>query len=296
MQWLDDVLVLLEEGNMTRAAVRRNITQPAFSRRIRGFENWLGITVLERSANKVEISPALTSNEAEIRTLVARLKDLQGKITHFDPARSTLAIAAQHATVYSIFSDMALRARHLFPALGFRLRAANLNDCMTMFLRGDTPLMVRYEAGETGPLTFGGSVRRELCSVDYLVPVVGGSLRYTVRDNSCLPVETASIVYPERSHFGEVLNAAECAFGTRRYSQNPVCETAFSSGIKEMTMNGIGVGWIPFSMVYREIESGELISLSESLGKQRLEIAVYDAERSEITDALLDIWKMKQSR
>ena len=30
MNWLDDVLILLEEGNMTRAAARRNITQPAF--------------------------------------------------------------------------------------------------------------------------------------------------------------------------------------------------------------------------------------------------------------------------
>ena len=62
MQWLDDVLVLLEEGNMTRAAARRNITQPAFSRRIRGFEDWLGTTVLQRGTNRVDISAALVSN------------------------------------------------------------------------------------------------------------------------------------------------------------------------------------------------------------------------------------------
>ena len=61
MQWLDDVLVLLEEGNMTRAAARRNITQPAFSRRIRGFEDWLGVTVLQRGTNRVDISAALVS-------------------------------------------------------------------------------------------------------------------------------------------------------------------------------------------------------------------------------------------
>ena len=36
LRWLDDVLILLEEKNMTHAAARRNITQPAFSRRIRG--------------------------------------------------------------------------------------------------------------------------------------------------------------------------------------------------------------------------------------------------------------------
>ena len=48
MQWLDDVLVLLEERNMTRAAARRNITQPAFSRRIRSLERWLNITLFDR--------------------------------------------------------------------------------------------------------------------------------------------------------------------------------------------------------------------------------------------------------
>ena len=41
MNWLDDVLILLEEGNMTRAAARRNITQPAFSRRIEALKTGL---------------------------------------------------------------------------------------------------------------------------------------------------------------------------------------------------------------------------------------------------------------
>lgn len=295
MQWLDDVLVLLEEGNMTRAAVRRNITQPAFSRRIRGFEDWLGVTVLVRSANRVEISPALLSNEAEIRRLVARLRDLKSKISHFDPARSTLSVAGQHATVYSTFPDMALRARHVFPALNFRLRAANSKDCASMFLRGDTQMMVCYESGNAKPLPFGGSIRREICSIDYLVPVVGGSLRYAVRDNDGLPVDTPCLVYPEDSYFGEVLNSAERAFGTRRFGTNFICETAFSSGVKEMALKGMGVGWLPFSMAHREIENGQLISLAGGFGKERLEIAVYADTHHELAAPLLDIWKMKHA-
>lgn len=295
MQWLDDVLVLLEERNMTRAAARRNITQPAFSRRIRGFENWLGISVLERSANKVDLSPALISNEAEIRTLVARLKDLRSKISHYDPARSTLSVAAQHATMYASFPDMALRARHFYPALSFRLRAANLRDCVSMFLRGDTHMLVCYESGNTGPLPFGGTIRRALWSIDYLVPVLGGSLRYTVRDTGSVPDTTPSIVYPEQSHFGEVLRTAERVFGTRGLSSNPVCETAFSSGIKEMVLKGMGVGWLPFSMAHREIESGELISLAERFGKERLDVAVYANVGNEMATALLDIFRMKEA-
>ena len=117
MQWLDDVLVLLEEGNMTRAAARRNITQPAFSRRIRSFEDWLGVQVLDRGTNRIGISPALVSNESEIRALVARIRELRTQIVHFDPANSTISIAAQHAPVFSTFPDMALRAKRFLPAV-----------------------------------------------------------------------------------------------------------------------------------------------------------------------------------
>ena len=70
LHWLDDVLVLLEEGNMTRAAKRRNITQPAFSRRIRSFEQWIGTEVLARQSNAVDINPSLRASEPEIRALL----------------------------------------------------------------------------------------------------------------------------------------------------------------------------------------------------------------------------------
>ena len=291
MQWLEDVLVLLEEDNLTRAAARRNITQPAFSRRIRSFEDWLGVNVLERGTNKVDISPSLISNETEIRALVTRLRDLRSKIAHFDPTSSMVSIAAQHAPVFSTFPDMALRAKQSFPAIKFRLRAANLRDCVTMFLRGDTSMLLCYEADSAKPLPFGASIRRELWGVDYLVPLVGGPLRYSVKANGEIPSRTPAIVYPEESYFGEVLSAGERPFGTPRHCSNPVCETAFSSGIKELVLNGTGVGWIPYSMAYREIENGDLISLGDTLGKEPLNVAVYADVKDEIAMSLLDTWR-----
>lgn len=290
MQWFDDVLVLLEERNLTRAAARRNITQPAFSRRIRSFEDWLGVQVLDRGTNRIGISPALVSNESEIRALVARIRELRTQIVHFDPANSTISIAAQHAPVFSTFPDMALRAKRFLPALTFRMRAGNLNDCATMFLRGDTSMLLCYESEEEGSLPFGASVRRALWGVDYLIPVVGGPLRYTVKDDNTIPMDTPAIVYPENSYFGSVLNRARRAFATQALSDNPVCETAFSSGIKELVRRGIGIGWLPYSMVYREIESGELISLANHFGTQPLDVVIYGDTSNETAVALLDIW------
>lgn len=290
LRWIDDVLVLLEEGNMTRAAERRNITQPAFSRRIRSFETWLGAPIVDRKTNRVGLSPALVSNEADLRAIASRLTELRTKIVHYKPANTTVAIAAQHAPVHAMFPDLALRAQASFPGLNFRLRAGNLNDCMTLFLRGDTQMLLCYEAGDSGALEFGPNVQRAVCGSDFLTPVVGGALRYAVNNHGRIPRDTPAIVYPDTSYFGEVLHRAERPFGTADFSVNPICQTAFSSGIHELVWKGLGVGWLPFSMVYRQLESGEMLSLANSLGKVELDVALYADTRSEMALELIGFW------
>ena len=292
LQWLDDVLVLLEEGNMTRAAARRNITQPAFSRRIRGFEDWLGTDILNRRANSVEISPALSANEPEIRALLSRLRDLRGSISAFDPASSTMSVAAQHAPVFSAFSEMVLHARRRYPAVRFRLRPGNLSDCVSTFLRGDSDLLLCYESDVSRPMPFGDTIRREVWGEDILLPLVGGPLRYALRDDGTVSPDTPAIIYPEASYFGQVLQASERAFSTRSLTRNPVCETALSSGVKELVLQGVGVGWLPFSMAFREIESGQMISLAGRFGQEHVQTALYGHTSDEMACALLDVWSV----
>lgn len=292
-QWLEDVLVLLEEGNMTRAASRRNITQPAFSRRIRGLENWIGAPILTRGTNRIDIHAALSANEDEIRALIARIRALRGRIANFDPESTTVAIAAQHAPIFSTFPEMALHAKQFYPSLKFRLRAGNHHDCVSLFLRGDTSMLLCYETESAEPLPFGETVRRATWGSDQLIPVVGGSLRYGVTSDASVASDTPAIVYPEDSYFGEVLGKAERSFGTQRFTHNPVCESAFSSGIKEMALKGLGVGWIPFSMAHREIETGELVSLANKLGHEPLAIALYADAREDAAVALLNVWSAR---
>jgi DNA-binding transcriptional LysR family regulator len=290
LQWLNDVLVLLEEGNLSRAAARRNITQPAFSRRIRGFEDWLGVEVLDRGANRVEISQALLSNEDEIRALIARLREFRTKIGQFDATRTTVTMAAQHAATCSTFPDMAVRARSQFPGVQFRIRAGNLNDCVSMFLRGDTSLLLCYEAECIGPLQFGSDIQRGLWGNDYLIPVVGGAMRYVVRDAGDVARDTPAIVYPEDSYFGQVLKKSQRPFGASEPNATPFTMTAFTSGARELVLKGLGVGWLPYSMVYQEIESGALISLANRYGQEPLQVAVYADGKDEMARRLMSLW------
>ena len=58
MGWLRDLNSLSKTGNFSRAAELNNISQPAFSRRIKALENWVGVRLVDRSSHPVKLTEA----------------------------------------------------------------------------------------------------------------------------------------------------------------------------------------------------------------------------------------------
>ena len=56
--WLKDFLALAPSCNFSRAAIERHSSQPAFSRRVRALEEWLGISLFERGARSLSLTEA----------------------------------------------------------------------------------------------------------------------------------------------------------------------------------------------------------------------------------------------
>ena len=54
--WLEDFLALAATGNFSRAAEDRHSSQPAFSRRIRALEEWLGAELFDRSTQPAQLT------------------------------------------------------------------------------------------------------------------------------------------------------------------------------------------------------------------------------------------------
>ena len=105
-----------------------------------------------------------------------------------------------------------------------------------------------------------------------------------------VPENTPSIAYPENRYFGEVLSRAGTKFGTANDSVGPACVTAFSSGTKELVLQGIGVGWMPFSMVHKELASGELVSLANHYGREPLNVTILADSKTAAAVDLLEFW------
>ncbi len=57
LKWLEDFLSLARTGSFSRSAVERHVTQPAFGRRIRALEGWLGVPLIDRSTYPTALTP-----------------------------------------------------------------------------------------------------------------------------------------------------------------------------------------------------------------------------------------------
>jgi DNA-binding transcriptional LysR family regulator len=287
LRWLEDVLILLEEGNLTRAAQRRDITQPAFSRRIRAFENWLGYDILDRDVNRVKIRDSTRNSEPEIRALIQRLNELQKNMSLEDSEQKHLTVTAQHSLAISMFTDFITLVNAEIEPLTYFLKTENKPECVSILIRGDADIMLCYEAPNDLKLPFDDSFLSMTWGTDHLVPVVAGSLESRFGADGLPSTPIPVITFPKDSFFERILATSDCRDVTRDPMFNIICESTFSAGIREMALNGIGLAWLPLSLVSHEIETGKLIDKSNRYGSIPLNISLYGRPENDLVDAIV---------
>ncbi|MEC5324160.1 MULTISPECIES: LysR family transcriptional regulator [unclassified Aurantimonas] len=275
LKLLEDALALLEEKTLSRAAARRNVTQPAFSRRIRALEDWAGVPLLERRANSVVLRASLTENEAEIRTLLKRLSRLRGQIIAQGGRPQTVVLATQHALATDVFASLLDRFQDSSPDLALRLRTMNREDCISLFLHGEADLLLCYEARDFPPLPFDASIERRIWMRDTLIPVVGGSLRYRIDGDGGTGKALPLVGYPQSSHFGRLIERTGLNEPFVQEGGWVRVESAFTLGVLELIRSGVGLGWIPQSMCRRDLAAGNLVSLAGRHGSIPLDISLF---------------------
>ena len=285
LKLIEDALALLETKNLTRAAARRNVTQPAFSRRIRALEEWIGVPLLDRQTNRVTLLPGLLENEGEFRAVLARLKQFRDTIAQSRRGERSMVLATQHALAASTVPSVFRHFRNLDAGLNWHIRALNREDCISVFLRGDADVLLTYEAPGFPPLPFDNSIVKHLWMRDMLLPVAGDQLRKSLGPDRTVPVNMPVIVYPPSSHFGRLLDQSgvDLTGGPARATIG----TDFTVGARELVREGIGVGWLPHSMCRRDIKSGRMISLRDRYGHIPIDARVFAASGNPLASQLI---------
>lgn len=265
LEWLKDVISIAETGSFSEAARRRNLTQSAFSRRVRQIEEHLGIELFDRSKKPVQIRPTTAGHLDRMARMVGALNQLAEDLRRGDRmAGKSLSIAAQHALATSLAPQMLRRVRGAGRDVHFRLTSANLDECFALLLSRQADLALTFQVRDDPAPVREEFIETMVIGTDRLVPVVGtgdlpgieASLRAGV-----LP----TVTYPTEVYFGEVMQRHVLPALDQGLTLDSRAECALTLAVLELSIAGFGVAWVPQSIAAGRIASGEITALADRL-------------------------------
>lgn len=260
LNWLEDFLALAECGNFSRAAQRRNLTQPAFSRRIRALEDWTGTPLFDRSTQPIGLTEAGRRFRPFADETVRHL--LQGREEARlagGAAATALRFAATHALSLTFFPNWLRRLEGQARLGAVHLLSDSMQACEQVMMQGQAQFLLCHAHAAAPSRLEAGAFRSAAVGSDRLVPVSApdgtGAARHALPgDGAPLP----HLAYSPESGMGRIVTAARGGF------PGPVAlETVFTSHLaavlRTLVRDGRGVAWLPESLIAEDLAQGALV-------------------------------------
>ena len=285
LSWLEDFLAVIECGSFSAAAEHRHVTQPALSRRIQSLEEWLEVTLFERSVRNLKLTPAGECLRPIAEETVRRLYLGRTQIQEAADATSeTLKFAATYALSLTYFPAWLRKFEALHPLIPtVQLAAATMDACIRLMIDGKAQFLMCYHH-RAAPTELDADQFRFLKLVDdRLVPVCApvsatdSSPRFPLPGSDTSPLPFLS--YGEQSGIGNILDAVRnTTLVAARLQSN--FESHSASALASMARNGRGVAWVPLMMVADDIKTGSLVRAGDQKWDVPVDICLFRPQTS----------------
>lgn len=256
LDWLEDFLTLIETRNFSRAAELRHITQPAFSRRIRALEHWLGAQLFDRDAPRLELTPAGEIVRPTIAEIVRRAYSAREQAREIGAAsETTLRFLSTNSLSTTFFPDWVRRIERSFVLeTPINLVADNMAACERLMLRGDAHFLLCHHHPAASHALDGTHFTSIAVGEDRLIAVSAPRSADDPRPRHGLGEGGALLAFSEGSGMGRILAAAH---GPN--SATPAFASPLASVLYAMARDGRGLAWLPHSLIADSLRQGELV-------------------------------------
>lgn len=269
LEWIDDILAVLDNGSLVRAAERRFLTQSAFTRRVRLIEDSIGFELFDRRRKPVTLLPGVEALAPELRDLSARLRRLRQSLkSAASQTRESLSFGCQHAITTTV-SPWIVRSLTLKTDASVRVRSGNQDECLMQLLAGEIDFAVMYALPDEHPPLITRAFESTLIGLDELIPVCAPSLQHL---DICGPIPAVS--YPSDVFLGQVFDRKIAPRLNEATTIITKAETALTLAACQYALGEIGIAWLPHSLVMDGLAQGELVRLDDALPAQALDIRI----------------------
>jgi DNA-binding transcriptional LysR family regulator len=267
--WLDDFLALAETGSFGRAAARRQMTQPAFSRRIRSLEHWAGTQLVDRSSHQISLTASGLAFRPAAEEVRRRL--LEGRDQAQDAARvasGSIGLACTHMLAATFFGTWLAGIEPGLPGKSsFQLLVDNMEACERLMRSGTMRLLLCHHHDAAPAELDRRAFITTFLGADCLVPVStpngNGQPRYGLP--AVAGQSTAYLAYRQESGLGRILRLSGTLDGLPGQLE-PVFHSHAALTLASLARAGRGLAWVPMSLVREDLETGKLVLASDQPG------------------------------
>jgi DNA-binding transcriptional LysR family regulator len=271
LEWIEDLLAIVRAGSLNRAAERRFLTQPAFSRRIKSIEEYVGVELLDRTRKPAQLRPAILDQQSRLEGLAAELHELVDMLRQNErQAANRIVIACQHAITASVAPQVVKNIDHNAD-IRVRLRSENRAECFALLITKQADLTLTYRSPDEKLPIDAEFLEEKPLGEDVLVPVFAREHMHLI-ETGYQKAELPVIVYPSDVFLGEVLGREILPKLRSVAVTRERAETALTLAALQLALAGVGVAWVPRSLATPHINAGSLAELEEPFGRITLQI------------------------
>lgn len=288
LEWIEDILSVIDTGSFSTAAQKRFVTQSAFTRRIQGIEESMGTALFDRTTRPVQPLAHVKDQESEMRAIALRLRVLKNALT--DPSAATanrVSFACQH-TIATTISPRLIRELTRDGQVNVKVRSSDRDACLMMLLTSEVDFALIFEALENTKEHEHDVFLEERLGSDWMIPVIATGFEEELMDamsRYILPI----ITYPQDLYLGQLFDLAFTPNLDERFQLKRVAETGLALAALHYALEGIGIGWLPRSIARRDIEQGRLLDISDTLPDKELHVKIVRL-RKDMSELAEQVW------
>lgn len=291
LKWLEDFLSLCNTGNFRVSSEQRFVSQPAFSRRIKALESWLGAELIDRTGFPVQPTNAGREFRSVAQSIVnlayQKRSEIQGQ-----------GIADKEKINFSALNSLAqafipawlkeLEPYHEAETFSVRTDFRSVDDYLIALEEGHVDFFICYE-DQSGSVMIDPDKYPSLhLGVEVVVPVVSpdknGKPAWWLPSKPQEPIPhlctkahlTRTARHQLEKRYGmsqPVRNHIEKHYSDLTFV--PVYEASTASAIRAMALEGYGVAWLPKSIVVDDIANGRLVRAAEEARDMVVDIKIF---------------------
>lgn len=290
LKWLEDFIVLAQERSFTRAAELRHVTHPAFGRRIRALEAWAGTPLIERGGGPVTLTPAGQSFLETAGQLARSLSQSHEELQSLAGRQArTVTLATGRTLARTVVADWLVQLQPMLQGGELCIRTRELAETVAMLERNEADFSLLYHHPALAVRLDARQFTHVTVATDRLVPVSRATAQGTARHR--FEPDGASVPY--------LAYARQLALGRLvedHLAQNPhaprlvrrlECDSADAH--YEYVLKGLGVAWLPWSMVHLDCKAQRLALAGDARMDVHFDVRLYRPKRR-LNPLAEDLW------